>query len=93
MRGHKFLCLIDPNYFHEDCFTQEENEQISWNDDSFMTVLTLAHEKFSDNLVTLTNADDPNDDYEYVRTIDGRLYYISDWWDKNEVIRRFEQTD
>lgn len=93
MRGHKFLCLIDPNYFHEHAFTEAENKQVSWNDEEFMTVLTLAHEKFSDNLVTLVNESDPNDDYEYVRTMDGKLYHISDFWDKNEVIRRFEQTD
>lgn len=93
MRGHKFLCLIDHNYFHEGVFTDEITAQIDWNEDSYMKVLTVAHEKFEDNLVTLKNEDDFEDEYTYVRTVDGKLYCVADWWDKNEVIRKFEQTD
>lgn len=91
MRGHKFLCLVDPTYFLEGEFTDAEAAQIEWHDDSRMEVLTLAHEKMEDNLVTL-HTDIEGDEFEFVRDIEGKLWYVSDFWTKNQVIKAFEQT-
>jgi hypothetical protein len=92
MRGHKFICLVDPTYWLEgDIPTVELCEQIVWSDDAYMAVLTVAHENIHDNFVTIKT--DSGDDVEFVRTIDGRLYYVSDWRSKADLIREFEQTD
>lgn len=93
MRGHKFICLVDPVWFLEGMVpTVELCEQMVWSgDDSTMECLTFPHEDMKDNLVTIRM--DDGEDYEFARTIDGRLYYISDWISKSNAIALYEQTD
>lgn len=91
MRGHKFICLVDPTYHYEGTApTEEIAEQIVWSDDAFMVVLTFPHADMKDNLVSIDMEDDT---VEFARTIDGRLYYLSDWFSKTDIINKFEQTD
>lgn len=92
MRGHKFVCMVDPTYFLEHEFDDiNVVDQIVWTDDAFMQVLTFPFPEMSDNLVTLRT--EGGDEYEFARTINGRLYYLSDWMDKTTLINMFEQTD
>lgn len=95
MRGHKFVCLVEANYFHEDEFTADINKQVVWGDDARLRVLTFPHENFADNLVELrsANSSDPDDVFEYARDIDGRLWYVDSWLSKLDIIKAFEQTD
>lgn len=99
MRGHKFVCLIDPTYHYEGCApTIEIAEQIVWSDDAFMTVLTFPFPDMKDNLVTITMDDQygnaySKEDVEFARDINGRLYNVSDYLSKADVINKFEQTD
>lgn len=92
MKGHKFICLVDSNYFHEGEFDDQTTKQIHWSDDSFMMVLTLPHENFHDNVVSLKTTDKYQTEYEYVRDINGSLFYVADYYSKMDVIKAFEQT-
>ena len=99
MRGHKFVCLVNPTYHYEGCApTIEIAEQIHWSDDAFMEVLTFPFPDMKDNLVEIEMSDQygnayPTEKVEFARTIDGRLYYVSDWYSKQDIINKFEQTD
>ena len=91
MRGHKFICLVDPTYWLEGTIDDPAVvDQIYWGDDSTMECLTFAHSDMKDNLVTI---DTSEGEHEFARTIDGKLYYISDWISKSNAIDLFEQTD
>ena len=91
MRGHKFICLVGSNYWHQIRDNKELGEQIKWFDDPWMTVLTFPHEKMEDNFCTIV--DDDGEEHEYARDIEGRLWYLDNWMNKTQVVNAFEQTD
>lgn len=91
MRGHKFLCLVGSNYWHEIRDSEELRGQIKWYDDPWMVVLTFPHEKMEDNLCSIV--DDDGEEHEYARDIEGCLWYLDNWWTKTQVINNFEQSD
>jgi len=94
MRGHKFVIIVGDSYILEDYdLTQEVSDQIEWNEDPYLAVVTLPHENFSDNVVVLTHAADAEDETWVVRDVRGRLWYYMDVMSKMDLILNMEQTE
>jgi len=86
----KFLILGDPTYFLEGEFPKDIEDQIVWSDDSYMEIVECHHEDFKDNLVIIHTIGGI-DYYEFLRTKDGKLHYVSDYLTKENIIRGFEK--
>lgn len=67
--------------------SNEVLRQIHLNEAPYLTVVECHHTKFEDNLVVLKGE---YEDFVFVRSTCGLLFYYEDWWSKEDIINRFE---
>ena len=100
MRGHKFVVIVGDNEHmfdtqRHDGFVDIEDleHQMTYNEDTYLRVVTCPFESWKDNMIKLVNKNDKEDTYSVMRDINGRLWAIDDVMSRMDIINAFEQTD
>ena len=90
--NHKFLIINGDSEFVMNWLSpkvsDEVRKSISYNEEPYLKVIECRHEEFRDNVVSLE--DDNDGGVDFVRDINGKLFYFADYWRKTDVIDAFE---
>jgi hypothetical protein len=92
MRTHKFLILFgDVEYVLDFCGLKDESirDQIVYNEEPRLKVIECKHEQFEDNVVHVEDIDDCGG-FDFIRDVNGKLWYFVDHMTKTDIINKFE---
>ncbi len=92
MKSYKLLCLVgDSEYVQESLSTRVPEEvckTIYYNEMPYIRVIEVRHENPEDNFVKLE--DDMGGHFSFLRDINGKLFYVDEYWTKTDLINKFE---
>ena len=92
----KFLCLVsDSEWMASDLhprYDSDFRERVRWHDSPYIRVIECAHPNLEDNEVTVDMQEILGECYttQFLKDINGDMWYVDDVWDKTQIINSFE---
>ncbi len=95
MKTTKFLVVVGDSECAMDSLSRRLDksvfDSILYNEEARFAVIECVHPDFFDNVVSLQDDTEERDStIDFVRDVDGTLWYVDDWMTKEECANRFE---